>query len=117
MKLNRKRLKNESGVALIPVLCLIFTCSLLVMMALIYSQKNIFIINPHTELQKSFYRTEGVANRVYWLVLMSGSKVGNNNPGLLNYDYTDAEETYFFPDGKSHPLDYYGYPMEFTLYA
>ena len=113
-KINRKKLKNESGVALIPVLCLIFTGSLLVMMALMYSQMNSFIITPHTEMQKSVYRAEGVSNRIYWLTLMSASKSGGN-PDFLSYDYADAEEEYFFADGRTHQLDYYGYPMEFTL--
>lgn len=110
----RRRKRAESGAALLPVLCLIFSASLLVMGMLAMSQYSAWTSASQTGLQHSMYLLEGAANRIQWLV----SAERNQHPSIRfdSFDYSDDSYDHYLPDGLPHSIDYYGTTLRFTLH-
>jgi len=115
-KSNSLRKSHESGVALISVLCMIFTGSLLVMMTLMISQTGTFSLIPHIEMQHSMYIAEGVSNRVQWLISADRAKNISESQNMFNISRESETEERFLPDGMSHSIDFHGELVSVTIY-
>ena len=119
MMMNRKLAKRilrrgESGIALISVLLLIATGSLLAMMVMSISKTTSFTVMPFIQLQRSYYVLEGMAQRVQFLISADRELYGN--PQQLNIDnYSEYDHDRYLPDAVPHFMDYYGTPIVFTI--
>ena len=110
----RIRRRGESGIALISVLLLIATGSLLAMMVMSISKTTSFTVMPFIQLQRSYYVLEGMAQRVQ--VLISADRELYGTPQQLNVDnYSENDTDRYLPDAVPHYMDYYGTPMVFTI--
>ena len=108
-----RRKKDERGSALIAALCLIFTAGMLTATVLILSQISTYDIAAHTDLQRSSYLNEGVANRVQWLLAAEQNLYPDR--GLGELDYTEYDYDRYMADGVTHEMDYYGNKVYFSI--
>ena len=104
---------KESGAALIAVLCLIFTAGILTAAALALSKTGSFNVSAHVRMQHSMLVSEGVANRVQWLIAADRSIYSSETIGETVYDDYDSDR--FIADGTPHVIDYYGEEVQFTI--
>ena len=104
-RISRRR-KSESGSALIAALCLIFIAGMLTASVLILSQISTSDVSAHTELQRSAYINEGVANRVQWLLAAEQNPFTDRRLGEL--DYAEYDYDRYMADGITHEMDYHG---------
>ena len=112
--MKRIRRRTESGIALISVLLLIATGSLLAMMVMSISKTTSFTVMPFIQLQQSYYVLEGMAQRIQFLISADRQLYGN--PQQLNVDnYSDYDTDRYLPDAVPHFMDYYGTPIVFTI--
>ena len=110
----RMKRRSESGIALISVLLLIATGSLLAMMVMSISKTTSFTVMPFIQLQRSYYVLEGMAQRIQFLI--SADRQIYGNPQQLNVDnYTEYDTDRYLPDAVPHFMDYYGTPIVFTI--
>ena len=110
----RIRRRGESGIALISVLLLIATGSLLAMMVMSISKTTSFTVMPFLQLQRSYYVLEGMAQRIQFLISADRSQFGD--PQQLNVDnYSEYDHDRYLPDAVPHFMDYYGTPIVFTI--
>ena len=106
--------RGESGIALISVLLLIATGSLLAMMVMSISKTTSFTVMPFVQLQRSYYVLEGMAQRIQFLISADRQLYGN--PQQLNVDnYSEYDTDRYLPDAVPHFMDYYGTPIVFTI--
>ncbi len=111
----RGRRGGESGIALISVLMLIMTGSLLAGSIMILSRINMLVVRPHVQMQRSYYICEGMANRA-WFLIAADREVNNAGNTQLQIDnYSEYDYDRFLPDGVPHLVDYYGTPMQFVI--
>ena len=110
----RIRRKGESGIALISVLLLVATGSLLAMMVMSISKTTSFTVLPFVQLQRSYYVMEGMAQRIQFLISADRELYGT--PQQLNVDnYSEYDTDRYLPDAVPHFMDYYGTPVVFTI--
>ena len=110
----RMKRRGESGIALISVLLLIATGSLLAMMVMSISKTTSFTVMPFIQLQRSYYVLEGMAQRIQFLI--SADRQIYGNPQQLNVDnYSEYDTDRYLPDAVPHYMDYYGTPIVFTI--
>ena len=106
--------RGESGIALISVLLLIATGSLLALMVMSISKTTSFTVMPFVQLQRSYYVLEGMAQRIQFLISADRQLYGN--PQQLNVDnYSEYDTDRYLPDAVPHFMDYYGTPVVFTI--
>jgi len=105
---------GESGAALISVLCLIFTAGMLATAALALAMLGSFSVASHVKMQRSMLVSEGVANRVMWLVAADRS-LYRTSEQLGETVYDDYDTDRFLADGVPHTIDYYGEEVQFTI--
>lgn len=106
--------RGESGIALISVLLLIATGSLLAMMVMSISKTTSFTVMPFIQLQRSYYVLEGMAQRIQFLISADRQLYGT--PQQLNVDnYSNYDTDRYLPDAVPHYMDYYGTPIVFTI--
>ncbi|MBR4255285.1 MAG: general secretion pathway protein GspK [Lentisphaeria bacterium] len=106
--------RGESGIALISVLLLIATGSLLALMVMSISKTTSFTVMPFIQLQRSYYVLEGMAARIQFLISADRELYGN--PQQLNVDnYSEYDTDRYLPDAVPHYMDYYGTPIVFTI--
>ncbi len=106
--------RGESGIALISVLLLIATGSLLALMVMSISKTTSFTVMPFVQLQRSYYVLEGMAQRIQFLISADRELYGN--PQQLNVDnYSEYDTDRYLPDAVPHYMDYYGTPVVFTI--
>ena len=110
---DRNEFNGESGVALIAVLVMLTTVSLLVMSMVAYSQLSSFGIRNDTGVLRSRYVAEGAMNRIIWLLAADTHEY--NTSDLLNFDYSEYEEERFIADGRPRTLDYYGVNVKYRI--
>ena len=109
-----KHLNNrESGVALVAVLVMLSTVSLLVMSMVAYSQLSSYGVRNDTDVLRSRYVAEGALNRIIWLLAADNDLYNTTN--LENFDYSEYEEERFIPDGRLRELDYYGTKVKYRI--
>ena len=111
--MTRKQYNSESGVALIAVLAMLMTISLLVMSMVVYSQLAGYGIRHDADLLRSRYVAEGAMNRVIWLVAADNNVY--NTTDMVDFDYSEFEEERFLPDGRVRELDYYGTTVKYRI--
>jgi|GEM_PF-563315 len=105
--------KNEDGVALIAVLALLSSVSLLVMSMVVYSQLSTYGIRNDTDALRSRYVAEGAMNRIIFLLAADNNEYRTTS--LENFDYSEYEEERFIPDGRLRELDYYGTMVKYRI--
>lgn len=106
--------RGESGIALISVLLLIATGSLLALMVMSISKTTSFTVMPFVQLQRSYYVLEGMAQRIQFLISADRQLYGN--PQQINVDnYSEYDTDRYLPDAVPHYMDYYGTPVVFTI--
>ena len=108
-----KKRNSEAGVALVTVLVMLASVSLLVMSMTAYSQLAVYGIRNDADMLRSRYVAEGAMNRVIWL-LAADNYVYNTND-LATFDYSEYDEERFLPDGRLRKLDYYGTPVKYRI--
>ena len=112
--MKRIRRRGESGIALISVLLLIATGSLLALMVMSISKTTSFTVMPFLQLQRSYYVLEGMAARIQFLISADRELYGS--PQQLNVDnYSEYDTDRYLPDAVPHYMDYYGTPIVFTI--
>ena len=114
--MNRSALHDdrESGVALVAVLAMLMTVSMLVMSMTVYSLLAGYGIRTDAEILRSRYIAEGAMNRVIYLTAADNNVY--NTGDLTNFDYAEYEdEERFLPDGRSRELDYYGTIVKYRI--
>jgi len=110
----KRDLKNsESGVALVAVLAMLMTVSLLVMSMVVYSQLAGYGIRNDAEMLRSRYVAEGAMNRIIWLIAADNNVY--NTTDMVDFDYNEYEEERFLPDGRVRELDYYGTIVKYRI--
>ncbi len=105
---------RESGAALISVLCLIFTAGILTAAALSLAKVSSFNIVSHVRMQRSMLVSEGVANRVMWLIA-ADRNLYSSSEALGDTVYDDYDYDRYLADGTPHVIDYYGEEVQFTV--
>ena len=105
--------KSEDGVALIAVLALLSSVSLLVMSMVVYSQLSTYGIRNDTDALRSRYIAEGAMNRIIFLLAADNNEYKTTS--LENFDYSEYEEERFIPDGRLRELDYYGTIVKYRI--
>lgn len=111
----KKTLRRRSaGSAMIPVLCLIFTGSLLVFSVLNMSQYGRYTLHAHNARARSMYALEGAAARIEYL-LASDRYYYNSNQRLDTFRYSEYEYDRYLPDGVEHELASAGNDVVFSL--
>lgn len=110
----KQQYDQESGVALIAVLALLSSVSLLVMSMVVYSQLSSYGIRIDSDLLRSRYVAEGALNRIIFLLAADNNEY--NTGDLSNFDYSEFEEERFLPDGRDRELDYYGTPVKYRIF-
>lgn len=103
----------KRNAALVSVLCLLFTAGILTALVVSLSKIGTFTVASHVELQRSMLISEGVANRVQWLLAADRNLNPNDEPGKI--DYTTFEYDRFMADGVIHTLDYYGEKIQVQI--
>lgn len=101
-----KKIPLRRHSALVSVLCLIFTAGILTAAVLSLSKSGTFTVAAHVSMQKSMLISEGVANRVQWLLAADRNLNPNDKPGSV--DYEEWEYDRFMADGVVHEIEYYG---------
>ena len=104
---------SESGVALVAVLVMLSTVSLLVMSMVAYSNLASYGIRNDSDVLRSRYVAEGAMNRIIWLLAADNDLYNTTN--LENFDYSEYEEERFIPDGRLRELDYYGTKVKYRI--
>ena len=105
--------ERESGVALVAVLALLSSVSLLVMSMVVYSQLSTYGIRNDTDALRSRYVAEGALNRIIFLLAADNNEYRTSS--LENFDYSEYEEERFIPDGRLRELDYYGTIVKYRI--
>lgn len=105
--------KSEDGVALVAVLALLSSVSLLVMSMVVYSQLSTYGIRNDTDALRSRYIAEGAMNRIIFLLAADNNEYRTTS--LENFDYSEYEEERFIPDGRLRELDYYGTTVKYRI--
>lgn len=105
--------ENESGVALISVLCLLTLFALLVGTLVAMSQTLRLSSATSDQLAKSVYRTESAANRALWL-LIQDRRTFINRTVTSNADQLIVRER-FRADGAAHTFEVDGMPVELII--
>ena len=100
--------------ALISVLCLIFTAGILLASTLSLSKSGTFTVAAHVKMQRSMLISEGVANRVQWLLAADRNLHPDDKPGTV--DYTAYEYDRFMGDAVIHTMDYYGENVQVQIW-
>ena len=112
--IRRIRRKGESGIALISVLLLVATGSLIALLVMSISKTTSFTVLPFVQLQRSYYVLEGMAQRIQFLISADRELYGT--PQQLNVDnYSEYDTDRYLPDAVPHYMDYYGTPIVFTI--
>ncbi len=111
--MNRKK-PNESGAALVAVLCLIFTAGLLTVSTLAIAKAGTFNVTAHVRMQRSMLVAEGVANRVQWLIA-ADRELYNSSERLGETIYDDYDYDRYLADLVPHVINYYGEEVQFTI--
>ena len=114
MKIRRPAADAESGAALISVLCLIFTAGVLTSAALALSKTGSFNVASHVKMQRSMLVSEGVANRIQWLIAADRNMYSSTEQ-LGETVYDDYDYDRYMADGVPHVIDYYGEEVQFTI--
>jgi len=109
-----KCLGDESGAALIAVLCFVVLVALLTASAITLSQIGNYTSRTFTDRSVSAYISEGAAARVQWLIIADKKKYTSRMLGEAEYG-ADFQER-FMADGILHKIDYYGMPIDVMIY-
>ncbi len=101
--------------ALIAVLCLVITVSILTASAVALSQYSRREVNTFSNFTRTACIAEGTSNRALWLLL--ADKKSNPSRTLGSVDSIDAvvDKERFLADGVIHKLDYYGNNVKFAI--
>ena len=112
--MNRKTKIIKRKAALVSVLCLLFTAGILTALVVSLSKSGTFTVASHVELQRSMLISEGVANRVQWLLAADRNLNPDDECGKV--DYSAFEYDRFMADGVIHTLDYYGESIQVQIF-
>lgn len=104
---------SESGVALVAVLVMLSTVSLLVMSMVAYSNLASYGIRNDSDVLRSRYVAEGAMNRIIWLLAADNNEYKTSD--MLSFDYSEYDEERFIPDGRPRELDYYGTLVKYRV--
>ncbi len=106
---------QQSGVALIAVLCLIVTGGVLVGAMTVISQMSTVNVAASVDIVRSRYVAEGCANRIVFLIEADREVYGVETSGTTETDYSQYDTDRYLPDGVDHEIDYYGTPVKFRI--
>lgn len=104
---------DEKGAALIAVLALISTCTVIAGTIAILCGINRIEVDTHCKTGLSRYRAESAMNRIIWLTAADNSIFADETDGVTDYDNYDHDR--FRPDGVIHSLDHKGATIKFRI--
>ena len=105
--------KQESGIALIAVLCMVLVVSILVASSVAISQYAALETSTFSGFSRSFYIAEGAAARAYWLLMADRREHTNRTLMPQKGDIVDEER--YIANSMVHNLDYYGRKVSFHI--
>ncbi len=105
--------REESGVALITVLCLIISASALVAALVAVSQTSTLNLRTYNEYMRSGYIAEGALARIAYLITADRTQNTTRTLGETDYEAADGER--FLADGTEHEIDYYGTRIRYRI--
>ena len=108
-----KKHDHERGVALIAVLCLIFTAGLLVGALVMIAQIHTVNIGATTAVARSKYIAEGSLNRIQYLIEADRELFESVNNTETNYGEYDHDR--FLPDSVDREINYYGTIVKYRI--
>ena len=111
--MSKQKNNQESGIALIAVLCMLLLVAILVASAVAMSQYAAFESSTFSGFTRSLYVAEGVAARVRWLLMADRRKHTNRNLESLEDDLGESER--YLANNVTHSLDYYGQKITFQI--
>ena len=110
-----RRKKSERGIALVTTLGILAAVSLLAASAVVlsqYAEKDSYTFSSFT---RSTYIAEGVANRLYWLILNDRQKYPQRNIDVSD-DALQEEEERYLADGTPRIFEnYYGEKIKYEI--
>jgi len=105
--------RDDRGAALIAVLVLLMTVSLLAMSMAALSQLATLGTRGDADRLRSAYLAEGALNRAIWLTAADRVLYGATNPA--NVAYEDFDDERFLADGVDREMDYYGVTVRYRI--
>ena len=111
--MNRAAGNSESGMALVAVLCLIFSVSVMLGAMVVLSQIGAITSAGFGDVMRSNYIAEGAANRIRYLI--EADRRANPSAGDAETDYEEYDYERYLPDGVDRTLDYYGTPVKYRI--
>ncbi|QSH40066.1 hypothetical protein P0136_01635 [Lentisphaerota bacterium ZTH] len=103
--------EQESGIALIAVLCMILTASLLVASAVTLSQYSALETVTFCSYGSSFYTAESAANRARWMIMIDKKRFTNRALGVAD----SAVNGRWMADSMPHRMLINGIPVEVSV--
>ena len=113
MNFIKNKIHDERGVALISVLVMLLTASLLVALVISSSKIAAFSTTGQLARQRSRYLMEGAGNRVQWL--LATEYTSSESVDFRSFNYSDYDYERYLPDGREHVIDYHGTMIKFSL--
>lgn len=104
---------RENGAALIAVLALIATCTVIAGTIAVLCQINRTEVDTHCKLGISRYRAESALNRIIWLNAADNS-IFSAAAGT-GIDYEEFDHDRFQPDGVEHTIAHKGVEIKFKI--
>ena len=108
-----RRRREQSGIALITVLCLILSASALVTALVTVSQTSTLNLRSYNEFMRSGYLAEGALARIGYLITADRHAYSDRSLGDTDYESYDGER--FLADGTERELDYYGTKIRYRI--
>lgn len=109
-----QKTQNDQGIALIAVLGTLLLLTLLTLSIITISKICALRTAGNAINEHSMLLAEGVANRVYWILMNDRKLFRDRLLGTADYEASDAKR--LMADGVNHQIDYYNGHAEFSIY-
>lgn len=106
-------MKDQKGAALVSVLALVATCSIIAATISLLSSIHTVEIDTHCKRSLSRYTAESAMNRIIWLTAADKQLFSDSTPGATDYDSYDHDR--YVPDSVEHIMEYRGAVIKFTI--
>lgn len=109
----RRSRSGEKGAALIAVLALVSTCSVLVAAMVLLGRVHRTEVHTRCAVSASRYAAESAMNRIIWLVTADRELFPDSVPGEEDYDEFSHDR--YMADGVIHTMEYMGRTVRFRV--
>ena len=105
--------RGENGAALIAVLALVATCSVLAAAMVLLGRVHRTEVHTRCAMSASRYLAESAMNRIIWLLTADRELFPDSVPGEVDYD--DFSHDRYMADGVIHTMEYMGRTVRFRI--